>query len=83
MAVKKTKAKSSNTEPNKSPNAVKYGMAELSGSILFFHIKCIIICAIYKSVQICDYKERQRDRKKLENISRLAFFSRENLPVMS
>lgn len=28
-------------EPNRSPSAVKNGMAELSGSILYFHIKWI------------------------------------------
>lgn len=39
-------------EPNRSPNAVKIGIAELSGSILYFHITWIITCAMYNSVQI-------------------------------
>lgn len=39
-------------EPNRSPSAVKIGIAELSGSILYFHITCIITCAMYNSVQI-------------------------------
>lgn len=34
-------------DPVKSPKAVKYGIAQLSGSIFHFHIKWIIKCARY------------------------------------
>lgn len=39
-------ASASKLDPSKSPSAVKYGMAELSGSILYFHMKWMRMCAV-------------------------------------
>lgn len=44
--IRKANAITRRHEPNRSPSAVRNGMAELSGSILNFHITWIIICAI-------------------------------------
>uniref|UniRef100_A0A2M3ZWK7 Putative secreted peptide n=1 Tax=Anopheles braziliensis TaxID=58242 RepID=A0A2M3ZWK7_9DIPT len=39
-------------EPSRSPRAVRYGMAELSGSIFHFHIRWMMTWAMYSSSMI-------------------------------
>lgn len=53
MCRRNINASSKRLEPNRSPSAVRYGIDELSGSILNLHIACIITCAIKRSNIIC------------------------------
>lgn len=46
----KVKANARSSDPLRSPSAVKYGIAELSGSILYLHIAWIIMCATYNRI---------------------------------
>lgn len=49
MALSSKKEMASRAVPNRSPRAVKYGMAELSGSTRRVHIQCTITWAMYSS----------------------------------
>lgn len=52
-AMVKSHATASRLLPNRSPSAVRYGIAELSGSIFHFHIACTMMCAMYSSNMTC------------------------------
>lgn len=58
MADKNRNAITNRLEPNRSPSAVKYGMAELSGSIFHFHMVWIMTWAMYNREQICNGEQQ-------------------------
>lgn len=53
MERRNINASSNSVEPSKSPKAVKYGIAELSGSILNLHMVCVRRWAVYNSNISC------------------------------
>lgn len=53
MDCRNRNANASRLDPSRSPNAVRYGMAELSGSIFHFHMAWMMIWAMYRSNITC------------------------------
>lgn len=53
MYRRKANAPNSRLEPNRSPSAVRYGIDDVSGSILNRHIAWIMTCAIKRSNITC------------------------------
>lgn len=51
--IVKSQATASKLLPSRSPSAVRYGIAELSGSIFHFHIACTMICAMQSNIITC------------------------------